>query len=183
MTEENREENRQERRVPNFLYHEERHMQVKAELALTRYQVQMYEREIKRRQHLLDLIIENRPKNIKARGLKYHSREELDQAYLVSDMTTKEYMQQRSALWNVYSDRGHTAEIAWLKEEKAKYQRKLDRIEKWMEDTKKQSKRDRNERWMRPIKMRKRHNASARRIRARKRKEALQERWRKYGIG
>ena len=170
----------EERRIPNWLNDDEdEHLKIKKRFKLLEYKIRFFKRERKRVQKMLDNLIANREMQAEVRGLLYHSRQELDEAYMAGLLEDREYMRQRSSLWHVYSDRGHTAELEWLDSEIEKYETELNALHEWTELKKKESTRKRGMK-----RQRLRHKTYMQRTRRRrKRKQALEERWRRYGIG
>lgn len=169
----------EERRVPQWIQNEEQYMKIKREIQLLKYQIQFFNKGIRDREKRMKYLEETRDKRIKSYGLKYHTREELDEAYIVGSMTDDEYRKQRVAIWNVYSDRGHIAELKWMTEERDKAQRKLDEINKWREERHKEACQRKKKKRLKKMK----HATAWRRYNRRKRRQALEERWRRYGIG
>lgn len=174
----------EERRIPNWLVNEQQHMKVKHELALAKYQVATFTNELKRIRKKFDELVEGQPKRKKAYGLKYDSREAIDEAYMVGALDEKGYMRQRAALWQTYSDRGYLARIEWLESELEKYQRKLENIETWMGNTAERNKEQSRIRFNR----KQHHRAWSRQYMRRKRsakkrayKEELRKRYMYYG--
>ena len=134
---------------------------------------------------MLDKLNANQEYRAEVYGAKYKSRQELDEAYMLGGMTDKEYMKQRSAIWNAYSDRGYIMRIEWLDQMIDFYQQRLDKIDEWIEvkhkDTRKQI--------MKRYYKRQKHYAYKRRKRREARSEKkkqeykeLKERWKYYGL-
>ena len=171
---------KEERRIPYFINYEDEHMRIKHEWKLTKYQLRFFTKELERRKKYLEKLEANTELRKKAYKCDYSSVEELNQAYIVGAIQDdKEYMRQRSALWQVYSDRGHLKEIEWLEAEILKYQRKMDAIESIMQKKKKRN----HEEWDKMVKKRRRKAATMRRYRRRRKQAELEERWKRHGIG
>jgi len=165
--------------IPQWVKNEDLHMRVKHEIQLLQYQVRMYDREIHLQEKRLKNLTAGQERRLKAFDLRYHSREAIDQAYIIGALTDLEYMQQRSWLWQVYSDRGYNARLEWLRGERQKAQTKLDRITEWRsqryrEAQKRHQKKRRERNWVKMYR---------RRVRKREKDAALKARWEKYGIG
>ena len=169
----------EERRLPNWLGdREEFHMKVKREKKLTEYQLRFYEKELKRQKKMYEGLVEGIPKREKSYKPRFKTREELDQAYIVSDMTVKEYMTERRNLWNCYSDRGYIDRIAWLTEQRDRYKDKLDRINGWTLETKRKSNNNRQKKFH----IRRKWAYQKRRYRKKIKMKRLEERWKRYGL-
>lgn len=138
----------QERRLPNWVVDEEQHMRIKRERQLLDYQIRFFTGERNRMQKRLDKLNEGQKRRAETYGITYHSRKELDDAYMVGAIDDHEYMRQRSNLWQVYSDRGYIARIEWLDKMINEHQAKMDAITEWMDQKREESKRAKTRRWL-----------------------------------
>lgn len=176
-------EQKEERRVPNWLgEREDYHMKVKNEKKLTEYQLRIFVRELKHQEKMYSGLVERTPQREKAYKPTCKTREELDQMYMLGAMTDREYMRNRSAIWNCYSDRGYIMRIEWLREQVERYQDKLDRIDQYLVDTRKQTVKACKHRYRVKKNKSKCVVRCRRRKRQRERKQELEARWKKYGI-
>lgn len=172
-------EEMEERRVPSFVVNEEEHVRIKRELQLTEYQIRLFEKALRNRKKVLSELREGEEMRKEVFRCKYRTVEELNQAYIVGAIKDdREYMRQRSAIWQVYSDRNHLKEIEWLETELLKYYRKKENIEALIEKKRKDSLEARRRRYNK----RKRWNNYMRKYRKKRKKEELEERWRRYGL-
>lgn len=166
----------EERRVPNFLHNEEQHMKIKNEIKLTEYQINLFRREKRYMEKAYAKLMEGCEDRAKAYKVKYRTREELDAAYMVSEMTVQEYMRQRSHIWQAYSDRGYIKRIEWLDKMLKTYEQKRQNLEDFCKQQKAESDRARQVKWRR----KKHHAAYMRQQRARARRaerEVYYRRW------
>lgn len=108
---------------------------------------------------------------------KYKTREELDEAYVAGIVTDEDYPRERYAIWQVYSDRGHKANLEWLESEQQKYQAELDGFEAFLQKTTKENKKKYDQRHRKKYLYRRREKRRKARERIRK------DKWKKYGIG
>lgn len=175
----------EERRLPNFLHNEEQYMRIKTEKKLIEYQVKLFRNELNKMQKRYDELKAGEERRAESYGAKYKTRKELDDAYMLGNMTDREYMQYRSAMWQAYSDRGYEARIKWLTAMLDHYQAKLDKITNWMVAAQKASREGINKRYRK----RQKHYAYKRRVRRRERSEKkkqqykeLKERYKYYGL-
>lgn len=176
---------REGRQPPNFLHNEEQHMRIKNERKLTVYQVQMFKRERGRLKRRLRDLDNNQEHRAEIYGAQFKTRKELDEAYILGGMTDKEYMKQRSAIWNAYSDRGYNDRIKWCDQMIEHYQAKLDKIDAWIENQHRETEIKVRKRYMKKQK----HYAYKRRKRREARSAAkkenyklMKERWKYYGL-
>lgn len=93
-------------------------------------------------------------------------------------MDDREYMRQRSAIWQVYSDRGYFDQIAWLESERDRYKKKLENINDFIIEKRK----EKQARGYAKKQAKRKRTANIRRYRKRIRKRELEERWEKYGL-
>lgn len=161
----------------NWLNYPEEHMAIKEKRRMLKYQVSVFQRELNKEQRVYDDLLANFEKRKAAYKPKYESLEELNEAYIVSRMPDREYMAERSRIWQVYSDRGHPARIEWLTKERDKYKSALDALEKAMGELKSISKKK-----LHPGARRQKKAAQMRRLRRKWKRQALEERWKKYGL-
>lgn len=108
-----------------WVHDEEQHMRIKNRRKLIEYQVRFFRRELKKEQTMLEKLDAKQEMRKNVFHCRFDSREELDDEYRAGKMTDKDYIEQRSALWKTYSDRGHTMRIEWLESELAKYEKRL----------------------------------------------------------
>ena len=175
----------EERRLPNFLRNEEQHMRIKRERKLVDYQVRMFTKELKRIRKKLDALRAGEEDRAEKYGAKYRTRKELDDAYMLGNMTDREYMHYRSAMWQAYSDRGYLDRIEWLEKMLNHYQNKLEKIDQWMEEARKESRAGINKRYRRKQYKLAHKRKTRRRERSERKKQQykeLKERYKYYGI-
>lgn len=178
------------RRMPFEMPDEEQFARVKAQRNLCRYKINMFTRELHKEQKMLADLVAKTEERAKTFDLQYHSRKEIDEAYICGKIeTAREYSWHRMMLWRVYSDRGHNARIAWLEGEIAKYQKQLDVINEWKaeenrEDFKVMLKEHniRRNKKKHKKKYRKKKSQEMKRLKKAERKRELEARWEKYGI-
>lgn len=175
----------EERRLPNFLHNEEQHMRIKREKKLIEYQVRVFKNELRDVTKRYENLKAGAEKRAEIYDAKYKTRKELDDAYMLGNMTDREYMRYRSAMWQAYSDRGYEDRIQWLNAMIDHYQSKLDKITKWMDAASKESRAGIYKRYRK----RQRHYAYKRRKRREARSEQkkqqykeLKERYKYYGL-
>lgn len=162
----------------NWLVNPEEHMRIKEERRLLKFKIQVFNRELKREKKRYESLLDGQDARKESYKPAYQSRKELDEAYVVGAVSDKEYMRNRSAIWQVYSDRGHIANIEWLESELEKYQKMLDSLESYMARKKLESKK----RYRQRINARRRFNAYRRRRYRQNKKAELEARWKKYGL-
>ena len=169
----------------SFLKDEKQYMRIKRERQLVDYQVKLFSNERRKMQKRYDALQEKTEQRKNSYGLRYNSRKELDEAYIAGVIESKEYMDQRSKLWLVYSDRGYEARLAWLDKMIAHYEGNLKNIDDWI--AKKADEREQRQK----SKIRKRKKAASymRRRRRKARREAkeaqyreLKEKYKYYGL-
>lgn len=124
-------EKSEERRVPNFIKNEEQHVYVKRKRQLIEYQIGMFKRERNRIQKRYDHLVETTEDRKKSYKLLCDTREELEHLYRTTDMDDFTYMQQRSWLWLVYSDRGAIDRLKWLDEMIEDCEMRLEAVDDW----------------------------------------------------
>lgn len=161
----------------NWLNHPEEHMAIKEKRRMLRFQVRVFKRELKAEQKKYDTLLAKTADREKSYKPMFDSLEKLNDAYVVGKVDDRTYMSQRSKIWQVYSDRGHIANLAWLQSELDYYQGKLDALEGKMDDLRKLQVKDY------PSTIRRKNASHKRKVRRKIRRQELQERWRKYGIG
>ena len=141
-------EEMEERRVPSFVVNEEEHVRIKRELQLTDYQIRVFEKALRDRKKVLADLRAGEEMRKEAFKCKYRTVEELNQAYIVGAIKDdREYMRQRSAIWQVYSDRNHLKEIEWLETELLRYYRKKENIEALIEKKRKETRAEHKRRY------------------------------------
>lgn len=156
--------------VRNFLKHPDEHMAIKEARRMLRYQIRVFDRAIKHEQKMYDELIEGTERRKQSYKPTFDSLEKLNEAYVIGKVDDKEYMRNRSAIWNVYSDRGHIANLEWLHKERDKYQKRLDHIDDWIDEQRRVSNHERYKR-----KYKKVHNRNNMRRLRRVTKRNLQE--------
>ena len=145
---------------------------------MLRFQVATVERALKQEKKTYKKLLDGTERRKESYKPTYTSREELDQAYIVGAVADEDYMRERSAIWNVYSDRGHIANIQWLEETLAKYQYALDNLEAYLTNKRKETIRACEHRRI----ARKTYNSHRRVMYRKKKREEKEARWRKYGL-
>lgn len=155
------------RNAMNLLRNEEKFLSIKQRLRLIDFQISVFNNAIKKqeRQYESYRSEERVEKRKKAFGLKYESRQQLDQDYMIGAISDAEYSKQRYALWLVYSDRGYEMKLKWLYEQRDYYLKQKKTIEKWMEKQRKESKRNINKRYIAKLK----HRETAKHVERKKR--------------
>lgn len=169
-------EKSEERRVPNFIKNEEKHVYVKRKRQLVEYQISVFRRErnrIQKRYDHLVATIEDRRKSYK---LLCDTREELEHLYRTTDMDDLTYMQQRAWLWQVYSDRGAIERLKWLDEMIEEYTMRLEAIDTWRQTQRAESQRRSKEARRKRNAYNAYHRRRKRRIRTMKRNQEYKER-------
>lgn len=175
-----------DRKLPWEIYEEIQHARVKEARELCKYQIGLYSSHLRKEQKRLDHLLETREQRAEAYNLVYHTRKEIDDAYICGKIeTAKDYNWHRILYWRVYSDRGHAKRIEWLKQELEKYQKQLEYIDGWREEDKieieKEFDRARRKRNTRN-KYKKKVRRKEKKLREVKKKQELEERWERYGI-
>lgn len=161
----------EERRVPNFIRNEERHMYVKRKRQLIEYQISVFRRERNRIQKRYDHLVETIEDRKKSYKLICDTREELEHLYRTTDMDDYTYMQQRSWQWLVYSDRGAIERLKWLDEMIEEYTMRLEAVDTWRAQQKKETERKNNEKRQKRARYNAYFRKRRRRINSEKRKE------------
>lgn len=163
----------------NWLVNEKEHLAIKEAIRMLKFKRRVFKTALYTEKKNYEKLLSGIERREKAYKPRYKTREELDAAYVVGAVSDEDYMQQRSAIWQCYSDRGHIANIEWLEKELDRYESALADLDQWKEDTKKESaRRYSQKRW----KAKKFNNYRRRRYRQQKR-EALERRWKQHGIG
>lgn len=162
-----------------MLWYAREHLAIKDKRRALKFQCSVYGNALTKEKRTYKRLLEGQERRKASYNPMFSTIEELDKAYEEGGMDNKEYMSQRSKIWQVYSDRGHVKNIEWLEHELAVCQGQLDALEAKMEELSKASQRykahGRNVR---------RHKTNYERKRRRNiRKKELEERWKKYGIG
>lgn len=111
---------------------------IKPRKQLLEYQINFFKKEAKRveqnwQKSMQPERIEHRRKS---HGLKYDSKEEIQQAYLAGLLDTHEWRKQLAAYWHTYSDRGAEMKIAWLREQQAEYEKQYEALLQLIEEKK-----------------------------------------------
>lgn len=163
----------------NWLKNPDTHMQIKEKRRMLQFKVRVFQRALKQEKFTYEKLKKGEQKRFDAYKPKYRTREELDAAYVVGALTDREYMWERSAIWRVWSDRGHIANIAWLEEELAKYEEALNTLDTWIKEKHDETVKRKQQRYRQKVKHR---NYVRNKYRKNKRKE-LEARWKYYGIG
>lgn len=161
----------EERRVPNFIRNEERHMYVKRKRQLIEYQISVFRRERNRIQKRYDHLVETIEDRKKSYKLICDTREELEHLYRTTDMDDYTYMQQRSWQWLVYSDRGAIERLKWLDEMIEEYTMRLEAVDTWRAQQKKETERKNNEKRQKRARYNAYFRKRRRKINSEKRKE------------
>lgn len=158
---------------------QEEYLRMKERIRMAKFKVTVFKRALYNEKAAYKKLLSTQPKRIERWHPKYDSRKKLDEDYVVGKMTNEEYAYERYAIWHVYSDRGHLNNIKWLEEMLQYYEDALQAINDELEDRRKaRIKRGRKR------ELQKKHHASQmRKFRRRKKRNELEERWRKYGIG
>ena len=163
----------------NWLVNEKEHLAIKEARRMLRFKRTVfrtaYTREKLRYQQLIDGT-ERREKSYKP---MFKTREELDAAYVVGAVSDQDYMKQRSAIWQCYSDRGHIKNLEWIQSELDKYQKALDELDEWTEAKHRETVARNDKKRRQKLK----HRRTERNKYRKKKKEALERRWKYYGIG
>ena len=163
----------------SFLWHPEEHMAIKEKMRMLRFQQRSYAIALKKEQKTYDNLLAKQEDRKKSYKPMFETIQELDAEYDKGEMDNKEYMSQRSKIWQVYSDRGHIANIAWLTEELDKVNQKIEAVENLKSEFKEAKKKYRPN----PKLVRARKTAYERKRRRKKRQKEREERWHRYGIG
>lgn len=164
--------------VRSFLWHEKEHMAIKEKTRMLNFQASTYRNALTRQKKAYEKLVEGQERREKSYAPMFRTLEELNEEYEKGEMEDREYMRQRSSIWQVYSDRGHIANIAWLEEELAKVEAKLEAIENVKKQFKAYAKKYDDPKAARAKKTRYERNR-----RRKIRRKQLEERWHKYGIG
>lgn len=158
----------------------EEHARNKEQKRMLKFKIHTFHREIILEQQAYDKLLRGQERRKETYKPTYKTREELDAAYVAGLITDdKEYMRERYAIWQVYSDRGHINNLKWLHEQEDKYKKALEDLEAFAEEKNKES-------MLRSQKKRQKHKhhmAYKRRKRREKKKAELEARWKYYGIG
>lgn len=165
--------------IRHLLWHEEEHLAIKEKTRMLKYQASVFRNELTKQKKAYQKLVDGQERRKVSYAPMFDTLEELNEEYGKGEMEDREYMSQRSRIWQVYSDRGHIANIKWLEEELAKVEAKLAAVENVKEqfkDAKKKYKPD-------PKRERARKTAYERNRRRKIRKREREERWHKYGIG
>lgn len=157
----------------NWLKDPENYMAIKEKRRMLKFKCRVFSSALYQEKRMYKNLLDNTEKRKKIYNPTYSSREELDQAYVIGAIDDKEYMSQRSKIWQVYSDRGHIKNIEWLESELNKYETALDMLENWREKKKEYTLKE-----CRKIDAQRKHHKAYNRQRLRRiRKVEKQERW------
>lgn len=157
----------------NWLKDPENHLAIKERRRMLKFKLHVFTTALYYEQRNYDKLLANTERRKKSYKPMFSSREELDQAYVLGAVSDKEYMSQRSKIWQVYSDRGHIKNIEWLKSEIERYQEALDILDQWMK-----TKHLHTVKMLRKLRDQKKHHRAYNKHRNRRiRKIAKQERW------
>lgn len=163
----------------NWLVNEKEHLAIKEARRMLKFKLHVFKSSLYTEKKNYEKLLSGIERREKAYKPRYKTREDLDAAYVVGAVSDQDYMQQRSAIWQCYSDRGHIANIEWLESEVDKYQNALDDLDSWMAEKKTESR----ARFERKRTQTRRHNGKRRKKYRREKREALERRWKYYGIG
>lgn len=162
---------------PRYEWQEKQVIDMKKKKQLLEFKASTYRNALTRQKKAYAKLIEGQASREKGYKPMFKTREELDEYYDQGTMTPAEYRREKTKIWQVYSDRGHIQNIAWLEEELAEAERKLALFaekQKELENVK--------YRYYPSVRRRRKTNYERGR-RRRIRKKELQERWKKHGIG
>lgn len=151
----------------NWLKNPEEYMAIKEKRRMLSFQVSVFRRELKREQKTLEKLNSHLQLRIDRWHPRFDSREKLDEAYVAGLVTDRDYMRERYAIWQVYNDRGHNANIAWLSAELEKCETALENLENHID----QRHKDTQRRYRRKIQAHKRKNRLRRKWYAQQRAE------------
>ena len=156
----------------------EEHMLIKNNLKMLKYQKGVFQRELNRVSKNYKELIDGQNRRKENYGTKFSTVEELNEAYAIGQVSDEEYFYQYRAWWQTYSDRGYPERIAWLTEQRDRYQAKLDALTEYMGEKREKS----IKRYEAKRRQRKKHATAQRRYMKRKRKQMKEELWRKHGL-
>lgn len=165
--------------VRHFLWHEKEHMAIKEKTRMLNFQRRLYYNALERERKAYDKLVATQDKRKASYKPMFDTLAELDEEYGKGEMEDREYMSQRSRIWQVFSDRGHIANIEWLEFELARVDAKLNAIENVKKEFKNAEKKYRPS----PKIARARKAAYERNRRRKIRRREREERWHRYGIG
>lgn len=163
----------------NWLNNPEQHMAIKEARRMLKFKCRVFRTALYTEKKNYEKLLSGIERREKAYKPRFKTREELDAAYVVGAVSDEDYMQQRSAIWQCYSDRGHIANIEWLEKELAKYESALADLDQWRKDARQESVRKYEQKRSRA----KRFNTYRRNRYRRQKREQLERRWKYYGIG
>lgn len=113
---------------------------IRQHLKLLEYQIIVFEREKRNTIKKRDRLVETRDYRAKAYGLRFKSKEELNEAYIAGLVDDLEYRWQRNALWQVYDDRGAEMRLEWIESELKKYKDRQRGLYAYIEELKEEQK-------------------------------------------
>ena len=157
----------------------ELHMKYKEAIRLTKFKIKVFKSQLRLEKITYDSLKKNEPKRFAHWKPKYKTVSDLDEAYVAGLVDDKDYMYQRYAIWQVYSDRGHINNIAWMESEIKKYEKQLADIENYL----KERNREAQKRARKKLERKKHKLAYKRKVRRKKRTAEREQLWRETGIG
>lgn len=152
----------------NWLNYPKEHMAIKEKRRMLKFQVMVFRRALKAERKRYDELLEGTERRKESYKPMFDTIDKLNDAYVIGQVDDQTYMSQRSRIWQVYSDRGHIANLEWLQAEYDKYKGQLDSLEGKMTELGKLSMKMQQKKQQ----MRISHNAQ-RRLKRRKSKAAL----------
>lgn len=127
----------------------EKNAWIKKRKQLLEYQMNVFEKELKKETTRLEKLIANQEKRKVSYGLKYDTEEEVKEAYIAGLIDKDEFNKQIRAIYLVHSDRGHKMRIVWLKGELSQYRQQYEYLMEHIEQLREDSKERERERWKR----------------------------------
>lgn len=158
----------------NWLKNKDDHMAIKEKRRMLKFKLHVFSSALYEEKRNYKKLMTNTERRKQTYKPQYQTREELDQAYVLGAINDKEYMKNRSAIWLVYSDRGHIKNIEWLESEVAKYEGALAELEEWMNEKHEESVRRKRKKQQRKLHHRRYNKHRLRKIRAAEKKERLE---------
>lgn len=158
---------------------QEEFLRMKERIRMADFRIRVFNTALKQERKAYDKLMKSQPKRMEVWHPKYDDIQKLNDEYIIGKMTNEEYVRERYAIWQVYSDRGHENNIKWLEGMLKHYQDARQGIEDELETRRKAGKRkkDRRRAYL------KKHATHMRKVRRAKKKKELEERWKRHGIG
>lgn len=145
---------------------------------MLRFKIHTFHREILLEQQAYDKLLRGTERRKERWKPTYTNREDLDAAYHAGLVKDEDYTRERYAIWQVYSDRGHIANLEWLHEQEDKYIKALEDFQAYLDEKSRENRKAREKK-----RQRHRHHMAYKRRKRREKKRAEREaRWKKYGI-